>query len=118
MSLTSSAEILPSVVYLQCELSPSFVLGETLVALRMKTAQAIQAPLVSPWALKDHQHPQFVVVLNPVLSRKILACYLEAGRLSDIPLLLFAPLGQMPFPGGPVAVGDLSRLTWDLEFVL
>ena len=47
-----------------------------------------------------------------------LACYLEASRLSDTPLLLSAPLGQMPFPGGPVAVGDLSQLTQDLGFVL
>ena len=91
-----------------------------MVALRMKAAQTFQAPSVSPRTLWDHQHPQFAVDLKPValFSRKLLACYLEASRLSDTPLLLSAPLGQVLSPGGPVAVGDLTQLTQDLGFVL
>lgn len=78
-SLTSSAEILPSAVYSQCGLSPSFVLGETLFGCFEDEGSS---DLSSPFSLTTD-------TLEP--STSPVCCCSQASRsvFQETPCLLF-----------------------------
>ena len=96
-SLTSSAEVLPSAVYSQCGLSPSFDLGEALFGCFEDEGSS---DLSSPFNLTtDTLRPSTSPVCccsqaSCSIFQELLAWYLEAGRLSDTHCFSLLRLGR------------------------